>query len=101
MAHIELTHKTILSAGEMKQKAEELIREAQKEYKDAISDVRQEWKDNTLLFSFKAKGLIISGETILQDHLLIIKAKLPLAAMFFRRKIEDLFREKADELFPT
>jgi hypothetical protein len=100
MANIELTHKTTLSAEAIKQKAEGLIRDALTEYKDKISDVRQEWRDDTLLFSFKAMGFSVSGETIVQDRFLTIKAKLPFAAMFLRGKIEEKIREKAQELFP-
>ncbi|MCX6566504.1 MAG: polyhydroxyalkanoic acid system family protein [Candidatus Aminicenantes bacterium] len=100
MANIELTHNTSLSAEEIKQKAEGLIRDALKEYKDKISDVRQEWRDDTLFFSFKVMGFSVSGETIVQDHFLTIKAKLPFAAMFFRGKIEEKIRDKARELFP-
>lgn len=101
MADIEFTHRTALSAEEIKQKAEGLIRDALVEYQDVVSDVRQEWKDDTLLFSFKAKGFSISGETKIEDHALNMKAKLPFAAMFFRRKIEERFREEAEKLFPA
>ena len=100
MPKIELQHRTNLSTSEIKEKAEKLIQNALNEFRDKISDIHQEWRGNTLFFSFKAMGFSISGEAIASDNLITVKAKLPLAAGMFKGKIRDKFSEKARELFP-
>ncbi|MBW2991347.1 polyhydroxyalkanoic acid system family protein [Candidatus Woesearchaeota archaeon] len=100
MPTIELEHRTQLSASEIMEKAETLIPDALKEYGDQISDPYQEWKGNTLVFSFKAMGFFVSGEATASNNLIKIKAKLPLVAGMFKGKIRDKFHEEAKKLFP-
>lgn len=100
MPQIELERRTSLSAIQIKEKAEGLIQGVLQEFRDKISDVRQEWRGNTLFFSFKAMGFSVSGEALVQDHLITVTAKLPFAAAMFKGKIREKFSEKARELFP-
>ena len=100
MPKIELRHKTSLSVSEIKEKAEKLINDALEEFKDKISDVHQEWRGNTLIFSFRAMGFSVSGQATAYDNLITIKAKLPFAAGMFKGKIRDKLNKKAEELFP-
>jgi hypothetical protein len=100
MPKIELQHKTSLSVSEIKEKAGKLINDALEEFKDKISDTRQEWRGNTLIFSFKAMGFSVSGKAVAYDNLITVEAKLPFAAGLFKGKIRDKFNEKAKELFP-
>jgi hypothetical protein len=100
MPQIELEHRTSLSAPEIKEKAGKLIQGALEEFKDKISDAQQEWRGNTLFFSFRAMGFSVSGEAVVQNNLITVRAKLPFAATMFKGKIRDKFSEKARELFP-
>jgi len=107
MPKIELQHRTSLSASEIKEKAEKLINnaleeklinDALEEFKDKISDAHQEWRGNTLVFSFRVMGLSVSGQATAYDNLITIKAKLPFAAGIFKGKIRDKFNEKAKKI---
>lgn len=100
MPKMQLEHRTSLSISEIKEKAEKLISGALEEFKDKISDAHQEWKGNTLVFSFKAMGFSVSGQATAYDNLITVEAKLPFAAGLFKGKIKDKFHEKAKELFP-
>lgn len=99
MPEIELEHRTGLSAPEIKTRAEGLIRGALEEFRDKISDARQEWNGNTLRFSFRAMGFLVS-EAVAQNNLITVRAKLPFAAGMFKGRIREMFSEKAIELFP-
>lgn len=100
MPKIELQHRTSLSVSEIKEKAEKLINDTLEEFKDKISDARQEWRENTLVFSFRVMGLSVSGQAIVCDNLITVEVELPFAAGLFKGKIRDKFNEKAKELFP-
>ena len=100
MPKIELQHKTSLSISEIKEKAEKLINDALDKFGDKISNAHQEWKGNTLVFSFRARGFSVSGQATAYDNLITIEAKLPLAAGMFKGKIRKNFSQKAKELFP-
>ena len=100
MPQIELEHRTSLSVSEIKERAGKLIQGALEEFRDKISDAQQEWRGNTLFFSFRAMGFSVSGEATAQNNLITVKAKLPFAAGLFKGKIRDKFSEKARELFP-
>ncbi|MBA4017996.1 MAG: hypothetical protein C0483_12550 [Pirellula sp.] len=65
--------------------------------KDA-SDVQEDWSkwdtDGILAFSFKTFGIAIKGLiTVLEDKV-NIEGEIPFAAMMFKGKIEEGFREK-------
>jgi len=100
MPKIELHHRTSLSISEIKEKAEKLINDALDEFRDKISGVQQQWRENILFFSFRAMGFSVSGEAEARDNLIIVRAKLPFAAGMFKNKIRGKFEEKARELFP-
>ena len=100
MPKIELQHRTTLSAFEIKEKAERLINNALEEFKNKISNTHQEWKGDTLFFSFKVMGFSVSGRATAKDNLITVEVKLPFAAGMFKGKIKDKFHEKARELFP-
>lgn len=101
MPRIYLKHKTSLSSAEIKKRADNLIEEALGKYKDWASDVRKEWKGNTLVFLLKVKGFSVSGEVTIEDNLITVETKIPfLVAALFKGTIETKFYEKARELFP-
>ena len=65
--------------------------------KDA-TDVTEDWSkwesDSALSFSFKTFGIAIKGLiTVLEDKV-TIDGEIPFAAMMFKGKIEEGFREK-------
>jgi hypothetical protein len=64
-------------------------------YKDQVSDVDGAWTDNTLNFSLTTYGFKIDGEVAVDDDAVRLQGNLPLAAMAFRKRIEETI---ADEL---
>jgi len=100
MPKISLSHRTSLTALEIKGKAEKMISEALEKFGDKISELQQSWSGNTLKFSFRAMGFFVSGEATAKDNLIMLQGKIPYAAVLFKGKIEEIIRQKARELFP-
>jgi hypothetical protein len=71
---------------------------ASAQYRDHLSDFRQQWQDHTLSFDFKAVGMAFSGTMAVQPQNIRLTAALPLAAMLFKGTIEDRIRQEVDSL---
>lgn len=63
-----------------------------------INDLREEWSDNVGTFSFSAMGFPVSGTLAVGPADIELSGELPLAATFFKSKIESTIRERAAEL---
>jgi hypothetical protein len=67
-------------------------------YGDDVSDVRGDWNDNRLDFGFAARGLGVRGMLLVEDNAVQVTGPLPLAAMFFRGRIEQQIRQELEKL---
>lgn|SRR5688500_2255032 len=78
-----------------------LLSKLQREQKDTIKDVSEQWNGNEGQFSFSAKGFDLSGKIKVEENRVSINSKLPFALSFFKGKISQVIKEKADELLST
>ena len=67
-------------------------------YGQDLSDIRGQWHDNRLEFGFSAKGLAVHGTLVVEEALVNVAGPLPLAAMFFRGRIEQQIRQELEKL---
>ena len=67
-------------------------------YGQDLSDVRGQWHGNRLEFGFKAKGLGVHGTLVVEETEVHVSGPLPLAAMFFRGRIEQQIRQELEKL---
>ena len=67
-------------------------------YASHISDVRGQWAENLLEFAFTASGFPIKGTLSVDDDAVHVQGPLPLAAMFFKGKIEQTIRDELKKL---
>jgi hypothetical protein len=63
-----------------------------------LSDVSEQWDDNRLAFGFKAMGMKVSGNVVVEDSAVKLDADLPLAAIMFKGMIEQRIRQELDRL---
>jgi hypothetical protein len=63
---------------------------------DRLSEFREEWRDHTLSFAFKALGFAVSGTVAIERECVRLAAALPLSLMFFKGAIEDRIRREVD-----
>lgn len=75
-----------------------LLNTLKKEQADTITNVREEWKDDTGEFAFRAKGFDLSGLIQVTSSGVDINAKVPFAVSLFSGKIKSLIGEKAKAL---
>ncbi len=72
------------------------------EHRDKISqnatDVKTEWQDNVLTFSFTAQGSHIEGTATVQDKEFKVYAKLPLALRLFEGTIERMIAAEVQKM---
>lgn len=60
-------------------------------YKDQISNMSGDWKDNVYNFALTTYGFTISGVLTVEETLARLEAQLPFAALAFKGKIEQSF----------
>lgn len=98
MSEIRLKHQTKLSAGEIKGKVNTFTEEIFERFK--VYNVRTKWEENIMHFSFKTKGMHVTGELIIENRMIRVRADLPLRACLFQNKIINGFNKTAQQLFP-
>lgn len=67
-------------------------------YGDDVSDVQGDWNDNRLDFGFAARGFAVRGLLLVEVNAVHVSGPLPLAAMFFRGRIEQQIRQELVKL---
>ena len=66
-----------------------------------ISDLKQEWKENRLTFSFRSRGVAVSGRLVVGEENVEVEANLPLMAMFFEGQIRERVLQVMREILLT
>jgi len=67
-------------------------------YQSHLSDVTEQWNDHTLTFGFKAMGMKVSGDVVVEEDRVKVDASLPIAAVMFKGTIEDRVRTELERL---
>lgn len=63
-----------------------------------VSELREQWNENTFRFGFRTFGMEVTGTVAVEDAAVEVAADLPLAAMLFKGRIEDQIRAELDQL---
>jgi hypothetical protein len=79
-------------------RVQKFLDDVRQDYSAHISDVRGEWRGNCLDFGFSATGLPVKGTLVVEDSAVHVAGPLPLAALFFRGKIEQTIRQELERL---
>lgn len=78
-----------------------LLKKLQQEQKDTIRDVSEKWNGNEGEFSFSAKGFDLAGKIRVEEKRVSIEGQLPFALSFFKGKISEVIKEKADKILSS
>lgn len=84
--HISLSH--ALGKKEALKRIKTLIKTLKADHKDMVSNVHEQWKDNTGSFGFDVFGQQVQGQLHVTDSKVIIDGQLPWMARMFASKIE-------------
>jgi hypothetical protein len=63
-----------------------------------VNDLRQQWDEHILSFSFHVTGMSVCGTLTVEESSVAVRADLPLAAMFFKGTIEQRIREELTKI---
>ena len=81
-----------------RQRVENLLEKALAEYSAHLSDATGEWNGHELEFRFAASGLGIKGRLVVEETQVAVSGPLPLAAAFFRGRIERTIHDELRRL---
>jgi hypothetical protein len=94
--NVELPHN--LGRKEAKRRVQSMLNNLKNEHSDKISGMNEQWEGDRGSFSFTAMGFKASGTIEITDSRVNIHGELPIAATFFKGKIEDMIEEKGKEV---
>ena len=94
MPQLSLDIPHVLGLDEAARRLKERFTTARAEYQGHVSDFREEWRDHTFSFAFRALGMAVSGTVAVEQERIRLAAHLPLAAMFLKGAIEDRIRRE-------
>jgi hypothetical protein len=98
MPQLQMSVPHQLSRAEAMRRIKGLLESLKAENLGRISDLREEWTETGGTFSFSAMGFPVSGLIEVGPADIQLSGDLPLAATFFKSKIESVIRERAAEL---
>lgn len=98
MTNLNISVPHDLSREEAVARIKGLLSQMKREYGDSIKDLSEDWRENSCWFRFSVKGSSITGTLDIMSDEVQIKGDLPFAASFFKGKIEETIREKAENL---
>ena len=76
-----------------------LLGDLKTQFANMITDLKEEWKDSSCKFSFKAKGMAISGTLAVEGSAVKISSEeLPFLLSLAKPRIEQMIRERANTL---
>jgi hypothetical protein len=87
-----------LSQDEALKRIQSLFGEVKTQFADKISNLHEEWNGSSGNFSFSAMGFSVSRTLAVRPSEVELLGDLPLAAAFFKGKIEATIRERAEAL---
>jgi hypothetical protein len=67
-------------------------------YQDQVSDLHEDWGENSGTFSFKTYGFNVKGSVAVEPSEVKVEGDLPFAAMMFKGKVEQTIRENLTRL---
>ena len=73
----------------------EVIKES---YGERVSDLTESWRDDGLDFAFSAMGFATTGAITVEATSVHVTSSLPVAAMFFKGRLENGLRERLEKL---
>ncbi len=98
MSRLKMSVPHELSQDEALRRIKNLLEEVKTQFSDKISNLYEQWDGYEGNFGFSAMGFSVSGTLTVEDDEVEISGNLPLAAMFFKGKIESTIRERAEAL---
>ena len=101
MASLKMNIPHELSQAEALARIRGMLSQLKEEQRDKISNVEEQWKDETGKFQFSAMGFDLSGVINVTPHSVDIDARIPFAVSLFQGRIKEIINNKATELLSS
>lgn len=98
MASLKMNIPHQLSKEEALSRIKNLLGKLKQEQKDKISNVTENWKEDTGNFRFTTYGYDLSGVIKVQSSGIDIDANIPFAVALFKGTIKEIIDKKTREL---
>jgi hypothetical protein len=92
MAALHLSVPHGLGQAEAQARLERFLEQIRTQHAAELNDVRGGWTDNVLEIELDIRGIGISSRMIVEETHVHVSGPLPLAALFFRGRIEQTIR---------
>jgi hypothetical protein len=83
-----------LGQAEAQARLEQFLDNIRTQHAEHLTDVAGGWSENVLDIELSVRGLAVSGRMVVEETLVHVSGPLPLAALFFRGRIEQTIREE-------
>ena len=97
MPSISLTVPHPLGKDAAREKLQRFMEVVKTDYSQ-VSDLHEEWQGDSLKFSFKTYGFVITGALQVREKDVVLDGTLPLAAIMFKGRVEQTIREQLERL---
>jgi hypothetical protein len=87
-----------LGQDEAAKRLKERFEFASETYKSQVNNLNHGWSDHTFSFDFQAMGMKVAGTLAVEPTLVKLNVNLPLAAMFFKKTIEERVRHEVGRM---
>jgi len=87
-----------LPKDEALQRVKSLLEQIKSQHEDKISNLQQDWKGFTGLFSFLVMGFAVSGTLTVEQSSVELVSDIPLPALLFKSKITSMIEEEGAKL---
>ena len=87
-----------LGRDEAARRLKEKFGSVRSKYGSQVNNLQEEWVDHTFSFGFKAMGMGVSGTVHVEDDTIKLNAVLPMAAMLFKKSIEQQINQELSGL---
>ena len=87
-----------LGAAAARARLESFLEQVRRDYAAQLSEMNGAWTADCLSFEFRAAGMPMSGTLLVQETHVHVSGQLPLAAAFFRGRIEQTIRDELRKL---
>jgi hypothetical protein len=83
-----------IGQDEAARRLKEKFAAARAEFRDTVKAFRDNWTGHTFSFSLQAMGLSVGGTVVVEPQTIRLNMTIPMAAMLFKRQIEDRIRRE-------
>ena len=87
-----------LTKEEAVEKLKQFVPKIKERYQGQVSNLEENWADNVLNFGFTTFGFPIKGALTVEPGEVKLDGEIPFAAMMFKGKIEQEFKESLAKL---